>query len=204
MEGDDDDSTLCLDEHVDDDQPTPRTDDRSAIPPEARELLAGTRELLQSEQRACDALPRVCREMAALNQRPKLITRLARDLDSRHRLELVERNRFPAPSLLDRFLSPLPSPRDPVENFSDPRGIRISFIKRAGKKRASQSPLLDMRALCQASQLARIVRLKGDIDSTVRLGHWHRLHGMTQDVQRHPLDANRTVTQMAAPRTEPR
>jgi hypothetical protein len=82
VEGNDDNSTLCLDEHVDDYQPTPRTDKRSAIAPEARELLASARELLQGEQRTRYALPRIFRELAALNQRPKLITRLARDLDS--------------------------------------------------------------------------------------------------------------------------
>lgn len=58
---------------------TPWTDERSAIPPETRELLASTRELLQREQRTRDAMPRVFRELAALNQRPKLITRLARE-----------------------------------------------------------------------------------------------------------------------------
>jgi hypothetical protein len=52
VEGDDDDSIFGLDEHIDDDQPAPRSDQRSTIPPDAGELLAGPWEFLQREQRA--------------------------------------------------------------------------------------------------------------------------------------------------------
>jgi hypothetical protein len=88
VEGNDDNSILGLDVHVDDDQPAPRTDDGTAISPDPRELLAGPRELLQREQRARDSLPRVGRKLTGLDQPTELITRLARDLDSRHRLQL--------------------------------------------------------------------------------------------------------------------
>ena len=71
---------------------------------------------------------------AGLDQTAKLITRLARDLDSWHRLELRERHSLAAPSLLDRLLRPLPSTGNPVENFSDPRGIGIGFVQRTGEK----------------------------------------------------------------------
>ena len=81
MEGDDDDSILGLDVHVDDDQPTPWTDQPPAISPDTRELLAGTRELLQRKQRAENPIPRVSRKLAGLDQLTKLVTRQARDLD---------------------------------------------------------------------------------------------------------------------------
>ena len=134
MEGDDDDSILGLDVHIDDDQPPPRTDQRPAISPDAGELLTGAREFLQREQRARDPFASVGRKLAGLDQLTKLVTRQARDLDRRHRLELGERDRLAAPSLLDRILRPLPGARNPIEDFSDPRGIRIGFVESAGEK----------------------------------------------------------------------
>lgn len=66
--------------------------------------------------------PRVGRRLSGLGQLAKLITRQVRDLDRQHRLQLGERHRFAAPSLLDRLLRPLPGPRNPVEAPRSPPG----------------------------------------------------------------------------------
>jgi len=183
VKGDDHNSILGLDVHVDDDQPPPWANQCPTISPKARQLLPSPRKLLQGEQRARDAFPRIGGKPAGLDQAAKLITRLARDLNSWHRLKLGERHRLTAPSLLDRLLCPLPGPRNPVENFGDPQGIGIGFIQCAGKKRASQGPFLDMRALRQARQLPRVVRLESDVDSTVPLSHSSRVHARAHGVQ---------------------
>ena len=81
---------------------------------------AGSRELLQREQRAQDPFPRVGGQLPGLDQPAKLITRLERDLDRGHQLQLGERDRLAAPSLLDRRLRPLPGTGNPVEDLSDP------------------------------------------------------------------------------------
>lgn len=84
MESDDDNSIFWLDVDIDDDQPAPGTDQGSAISPNTSELLPGSWELLQYEQRTRQTFPRIGWKLPGLDQTAKLITRLARDLDSRH------------------------------------------------------------------------------------------------------------------------
>lgn len=54
MEGNDDDATLGLEVHVDDDEPTPWPNQGSAISPDTREPLARPWEILESAQRPRD------------------------------------------------------------------------------------------------------------------------------------------------------
>ena len=77
---------------------------------------------------------RLRRKLPAPNQRPKLTTRLARDLDGRHRLKLGKRHGLAAPGLLDRLLRSLPCPRNPVEDFGYPRRVGIGFVQSTGEK----------------------------------------------------------------------
>lgn len=84
MEGDDHDSALGLDVHVDDDQPAPWADESAAIPPYAKQLRAGSRELLQRAQRARNSLSRIGRKLTGFDYLAKLVTRQARDLNDRH------------------------------------------------------------------------------------------------------------------------
>jgi hypothetical protein len=49
VEGDDDNSILGLEVHVDDDHPAPRADQGPTVSPDTRELLAGPWELSERE-----------------------------------------------------------------------------------------------------------------------------------------------------------
>lgn len=84
MKGNYDDSILGLEVDVDDDHPTPRTDQSATLPPHSRKLFTGPGKFLQHEQRARDSLPRISWQLTSLDQLPKLITRQARDLDDGH------------------------------------------------------------------------------------------------------------------------
>ena len=103
----DNDSVLVFEIGVHHDHPPPRTEDEAEVRPSSAQLGSQQRKAFERPQRALQARLRVRRQAVSEDQAVEILGSCRGELDPRHELQLVERDRLPRPSLLEPELGAL-------------------------------------------------------------------------------------------------
>lgn len=151
---------------IEQEHPRPWPEDKPSRRPLAPQLCTGQREGFESAQRTSDTFPNVCRQVECNSRLFHVPPRLRGDNDLRHSgSQLVERRSFAASRLGETVLRPLPRTGNGVEDLGDPRCVGIGVIERRRQQRASQSALLNIRALGKSSELSCMLAIEGHVDA---------------------------------------
>lgn len=165
MDCHDDHAMLGLDEHVDQQHPTPRSEHEPKAVPSPAQRRAHQREALERPQRPGNAGTRALRQAVSADQRVEIFERRVGELDAGHALQLIEADRLHSPRLAQTQLRALVSPSDPVEQLDDVSRIGIGLIKRVRKQRPRHRPGLHVHPLGQPRQLRCLLVIQRDVDA---------------------------------------
>jgi hypothetical protein len=130
LDRDDDHSILLLDKHVDDHHPTPRSEHKAEFFPTAAERRSQQRKLLEGLNGTPEPGPCVRRKAVGEDQAFEILDSGCRELDSRHELELVDRDRLSGACLLEPELSALECAGYAVEQLDNVPRVDVGLVDR--------------------------------------------------------------------------
>jgi hypothetical protein len=122
------DTLTGLIELVDDQHPTPRSQNEPQAGPATFQLRAHTRELLQRRERPPDPLTGIRRKREHDDQPVKILNGRSRQRNLRHELQVIERDGLASRRLPQTKLCTFERAINAVEQCDDVRGIRIGIV----------------------------------------------------------------------------
>ena len=148
---------------IDEQEPSPRTDQEAQRLPSSLQLATDQRKLLQDAQRTLYASTRVGGEAVSDDHTVEIFDRGEAQLDVCHALQLFKRDGSSLSGLLQSELRLLVGSRDAVEQGDHVAHVRVSLLERHRQQRPRQRSLLHMRALSQPGQPSGVLRVERHI-----------------------------------------
>jgi UPF0271 protein len=105
------------------------------------------------------------------NQAIEILDGCRAELDPRHELELVDRDRLPGSTLIEPDLSPLEGAGNSVQELDHMTCVHVRLVNCVGEKRAGKRPFLSVRALREECELLCALGVEGDIQSAAFSSH---------------------------------
>jgi hypothetical protein len=165
LDGENEDLVAGLFEAVDDQHPSPGSEDEAHRVPASVELPADVGELLEDAQGALDAVLGIGWKAVGDDHAVEVFHRDCAQPDFGHGLQRVEWDRLAGLRPREPKLSAFVSAGDTVEHGDDATRVWVGFLDRHREQGAGKGALLDMGAVCQLRKSCRMLWVEGDVQA---------------------------------------
>jgi hypothetical protein len=97
------------------------------------------------------------------DQAVQVIGSRPRDLNPRHRLEVVQGYRPSSFGVLEALVGPLQRPRHPIQEVGYVAWVGVSFVERLRKKGSRERAFIDVCSLGHFGELGRVCRVESHV-----------------------------------------